>query len=328
MRAKPTVTVITVFLNAERFIEEAIESVFNQSYDAWELLLVDDGSTDASSQIAQRIAQQHPRKVRCLHHPGRENRGISASQNLGIAEARGQYIAFLDADDVWLPEKLAQQIAILDAHTEAAMVYGRTQYWHSWTGKPEDAGRDLMIEPGAQLDSLISPPALLVGFLRQEIPVPCPSDIMIRRDKAIEAGGFEESFRRIYTDQAFYAKVCLRWPVFAAGQHWFRYRKHTGSAVEAAKKSGQLQAARLGYLDWLASYLNKQEIENREVRRAINYARRKCLHPKLFRLKEDAKYRALIAGQFLKSIARQTLPAFVYRLLRAASDRQRAEQSR
>jgi hypothetical protein len=228
---------------------------------------------------------------------------------------------------VWLPEKLTEQAAILDAHPEAAMVYGRTQYWHSWTGKPEDAGRDLMIEPGAQLDSLIRSPALLVGFLRQEIPVPCPSDIMIRRDKAIEAGGFEESFRRIFTDQAFYAKVCLRWPAFVAGQNWFRYRKHTGSAVEAAKKSGQLQSARLGYLDWLAGYMNEQGIENREVRRAINYARRKLLHPKLFRLREHTKYRALIARQILKSMARQTMPAFAHRWLRAQRQ-QRAGQSR
>jgi glycosyltransferase involved in cell wall biosynthesis len=327
MEARPKVTVITVFLNAERFIEEAIESVLAQSYDAWELLLVDDGSTDASSQIARRYAEQHSSRVRCLHHPNRANCGISASQNLGISEARGQYIAFLDADDVWAPEKLKQQTAILDAHLEAAMVYGRTRYWYSWTGKPEDAGRDLMIEPGARLDSLINPPALLVGFLRQEIPVPCPSDIMIRRDKAIEAGGFEETFRRIFTDQAFYAKVCLRWPVFVAGQSWFRYRKHTDSAVEVAKKSGQLQTARLGYLDWLSGYLSEQKIENKEARRAINYARRACRHPKLVRLMKHAKYRALIAGLFLKSIARQTLPAFAHRWLRALRE-QRAGQSR
>src|SRR6185503_18400117 len=114
---------------------------------------------------------------------------------------------------------------------EAVMIYGRTQYWYGWTEKTEDARRDLLIEPGVRPDSVINPPALLVGFLRQAIPVPCPSDIMVRRDKVIDLGGFEDEFRRIYTDQVFYAKVCLKWPVFVAGQSWFKYRKHQDSAV-------------------------------------------------------------------------------------------------
>ena len=316
MKNKPLVTVITIFLNAERFIEEAIESVLGQSYAEWELLLVDDGSTDASTQIALRYAERYPQHVRYFQHDGHENKGISASQNLGIGEAKGEYIAFLDADDVWLPEKLNEQVAILEAHAEAVMIYGRTQYWYSWTGATEDARRDLLIEPGVRPDSVISPPALLVGFLRQEIPVPCPSDIMVRRDKVIDVGGFEDDFRRIFTDQVFYAKLCLRWPVFVAGQSWFKYRKHPYSAVSVAKKSGQLQSARLTYLNWLETYLEKQGIENSEVRQALNDARWKCRHPKLFRLTGHVKYRALIAGGLLRSIARQTLPAFVQRRLR------------
>ena len=327
MKNKPLVTVITIFLNAERFIEEAIESVFAQSYDEWELLLVDDGSTDASSQIALRYAEQYPNKVRYFEHAGHENKGISASQNLGIGEARGDYIAFLDADDVWTTEKLKQQVGILESHTEAAMVYGRTQYWYSWTRKAEDARRDLLIEPGVRPNTLVHPPALLVGFLRQEIPVPCPSDVMVRRDKVIEAGGFEDDFRRIYTDQVFYAKVCLKWPVFVAGQSWFRYRKHSDSAVAVVKKRGQLQSARLTYLNWLEMYLQKQELENKEVRRALNDARRRCRYPRLFRITAHIKYRVLIAGESLRSMARQTLPAFVHRWLRTQR-RNRVEEPR
>ncbi len=233
MKNKPLVTVITIFLNAERFLEEAIESVVGQSYSEWELLLVDDGSTDNSTQIALRYANQYPQHVRYLQHAGHENKGISASQNLGIGEAKGKYIAFLDADDVWLPEKLKQQVAILEAHAEAVMIYGRTRYWYSWTGKAEDTRRDLLIEPGVRPDSLISPPELLVGFLRQDLPVPCPSDIMVRRDKVIDVGGFEADFRRIFTDKVFYAKVCLRWPVYVSGKCWDRYRRHPDTVGSA-----------------------------------------------------------------------------------------------
>src|SRR5262245_21147944 len=99
------VSVIISFLNAERFIQEAIESVFAQGYEHWELLLVDDGSTDESTAIARRYTAQHPERVRYLEHAGHQNRGLSASRNLGIRHAQGEYIAFLDADDVWLPHR-------------------------------------------------------------------------------------------------------------------------------------------------------------------------------------------------------------------------------
>src|SRR5919202_2999091 len=114
---KPSlVSVVVPFWNDKKFIQETIESVFAQTYENWELLLVDDGSTDGSTQIALRYAEQYPEKVRYLEHPGHQNRGMSAARNLGISHAKGAYIGFLDADDVWLPYKLEQQVAILTSH--------------------------------------------------------------------------------------------------------------------------------------------------------------------------------------------------------------------
>src|SRR5438128_2284668 len=110
MNDDPLVSTVMIFLNAERFMQEALDSVFAQTWERWELLLVDDGSTDDSREIAKRSAAEHPAKVRYLEHPGHENRGMSASRNLGIRHARGAFVAFLDADDVWLPAKLAEQI--------------------------------------------------------------------------------------------------------------------------------------------------------------------------------------------------------------------------
>jgi glycosyltransferase involved in cell wall biosynthesis len=305
----PRVTVVTSFLNAERFIQEAVDSVFAQSYKDWELLLVDDGSTDGSTQAARRYARDYPQKVKYFEHAGHENRGASASRNLGIREARASYIAILDADDLWLPAKLEQQVALLDAHPEAAMVYGHTQYWYSWTGDPDDVRRDLFIHAGVEPNTLVRPPALLVRLLRQEIPVPCPSDIIMRRDNAIDVGGFEETFRRIFTDQVFYSKFCLRWPVFVAGQSWFKYRRHPDSAVAVVKATGQLRSARLNYLNWFAGYLDTQHIQDRDVRRALRSARWKCAHPRLFSLASD------ISASAERTAA--SLPAPVRRALRA-----------
>src|SRR5690606_41464320 len=83
------VSVIIPFYNAERFIEEAIESVLVQTYPHWELLLVNDGSTDGSKEIAERYAEQYPERIRYLEHPDRANQGASASRNMGIRHARG-----------------------------------------------------------------------------------------------------------------------------------------------------------------------------------------------------------------------------------------------
>src|SRR4051794_9610371 len=116
MNRRPQVSAIIIFLNAERFIAEAIESVFAQTYDDWELLLVDDGSTDAGTTIARQCAERYPGRVRYLEHEGHRNRDMPATRNLGIRNAHGPYIAFLDADDVWLPHKLEQQVAILESH--------------------------------------------------------------------------------------------------------------------------------------------------------------------------------------------------------------------
>ena len=103
VKSEDLVTVIVIFLDEARFIQEAIDSVLVQSYPHWELLLIDDGSRDQSSGIARSIADQRPGKIRYLEHAGHQNLGMSASRNLGIRHAKGKYIAFLDADDVWSP---------------------------------------------------------------------------------------------------------------------------------------------------------------------------------------------------------------------------------
>ena len=284
-------------------------------------MLVDDGSTDASAEIALSYEREHAGKVRYLHHPGRENRGMSASRNLGVDSARGEYIALLDADDLWLAEKLERQVEILDSWPEAAMVYGATLYWYSWTGKGVDLDRDLLIEPKVELDAPIKAPALLIRFLEETAPIPCPSDILVRRDAIRAAGGFEESFKRIFTDQVFYAKLCLNAPVVATNQCWFKYRRHADSSVSVVKRRGELRKARLIYLNWLEDYLYSQRVENPDVWRALRGAKRRCQYPRLSRLPNDARYRVATIKEHLRTAARVMLPATLHQRLRASRGR-------
>src|SRR5437773_6200897 len=161
MTMQPRISVVIIFCNAERFIQEAIESVFEQTYENWQLLLVDDGSTDRSREIAHRYAEWHPERVYYFEHERHQNRGMSASRNLGIRHAQGQYIAFLDADDVWFSNILEEQVVILEAYPEAAMADGPIEYWYSWTGNPEDCERDYVEKLGVPLNAMIEPPRLL-----------------------------------------------------------------------------------------------------------------------------------------------------------------------
>src|SRR5215204_4071416 len=206
------VSVIMIFFNAEKFMDEAIQSVFAQSYLDWELILVDDGSRDASTQIAMTYANRNPNRVRYLAHPEGQNRGMSASRNLGVQQARGDYVAFLDADDVYLPEKLDRQVAILRKHPEAAMVYGATMHWYSWTDKAEDRERDLPRKLGVSVDTLIEPPKLVILFLRHLAWTPGTCGVLIRRKAIEEVGGFEVDFRGVLEDQVFFYKLCLHAP--------------------------------------------------------------------------------------------------------------------
>ena len=123
----PRVSVITIFFNAERFLAEAVESVLAQHYEDYEIILVDDGSSDGSSEVARGYAEKSAR-VRYLEHPGHENRGMSASRNLGIDAARGYLIAFIDADDRWRPSKLTEQVDLLDRLPQVGLEQQRCPY--------------------------------------------------------------------------------------------------------------------------------------------------------------------------------------------------------
>ena len=138
------VSIVMPFFNTrEAFLVEAVDSIRNQTYENWELLLIDDGSDAALSKIAKGVARGQPDRIRYLEHDQHRNLGISASRNRGILAARGEYIAFLDADDVWDAHQLEEQVELLLLRPEAAMLYGNTIYWRSWESRPDESKRDI-----------------------------------------------------------------------------------------------------------------------------------------------------------------------------------------
>jgi glycosyltransferase involved in cell wall biosynthesis len=262
----PTVSVVMIFLDAARFMDEAVSSVFAQTFIDWELLLVDDGSTDASTALARAYAAADPERVRYLEHDGHVNRGMSASRRLGAEHARGSLIAFLDSDDVWLSHKLEEQVRILQVHPRASMVYGAPLYWRSWTDGAGGLEPDQSPGTGFDADMLFEPPELL--FLTAPLgsaPVPCPSDILVRRNAIERVGGSEPAFRGAYEDVALYAKLFLAEPVFVSSTCWAKYRIHPESCMAVTVRDGQYQSRRLHFLNWFEEYLARKGLAGTEA---------------------------------------------------------------
>jgi glycosyltransferase involved in cell wall biosynthesis len=329
--AAPRVSVIVPFLNARAFLAEAIQSVFAQTFDGWELLLVDDGSTDGSTGLAKSYVERAPDRVRYLEHEQHRNRGVAASRNLGIRAARAPFVAFLDADDVWFPPKLERQLAILDSEPRAGMICGPSLFWYSWTGRPEDRERDylkeLRVQPG-----LVPPPALLVAYLTRGAFVANPSTILIRREVLERVGGFEDSFLgavQTWEDAAFLSKVQLGEPVFVATECWNRYRRHESSLLSVTRSTGHMQEGRLFFLRWLERYLRDQQVSSPEVWAAHRAALWPFEHPLLDAVRTRAQVISRrSAKELVTGAARRALPAPAREWLKRRAQRRTLEPAR
>jgi glycosyltransferase involved in cell wall biosynthesis len=278
--AAPRVSVIAPFLNAERFIAEAIESVLAQDFRDFELILIDDGSMHESTEIAHAYAARYAPVIRYVEHEGHRNRGTAASRNLGLAVARGELVAFIDADDVWAPTKLADQIAIMDARPGLGMVCGAARYWRSWNG-----GTDVIVPTGHVVNVVVPPPqAALALYPLGRAASPCPSDLLLRRELVDTVGGFEEHFtgpRQLYEDQAFLAKVYLAAPVYFSDRLWINYREHAESCMARFGRDGHYDEVRLYFLNWLERYLTAIPHPHPDVRAALHRSLWRFRHPVL-----------------------------------------------
>jgi glycosyltransferase involved in cell wall biosynthesis len=261
------VSVITPFRNARAFLTDAVESVLSQTFHDWELLLVDDGSTDDSTDLARALARRGEGRVRCLDADS-AHRGVAAARNRGIADARGTFVAFLDADDVYLPGKLAADLAAFERDESVACVYGATRWW--FDGVP---GRDWTERLGVATDRTYAPPHLFVHVLMEERgDIPCTCSVTARKSALEAVGGFEERFA-LYEDQSLWAKLFLSYPVRVIGGCNARYRQHVGSTSARATVTGDYDRfrphqARVAFLDWLTSYATARG-ESAAVIRAI-----------------------------------------------------------
>ncbi|MGC9526205.1 MAG: glycosyltransferase family 2 protein [Limnospira sp.] len=168
------ISVVIPTYNSEKSIQLTIQSILNQTHTDWELIVIDDGSQDKTVEI---ISQINDPRIQILPYP---NAGVSTSRNRGLEQARGEFIAFLDHDDLWSPEKLESQLRALQEHPDAALAY-------SWTDHCDDSGNVIAMGRHLSWTGNVYPKLLVDNFLDTA------SNPLIRKVALDEVGGFDPS---------------------------------------------------------------------------------------------------------------------------------------
>jgi len=210
----PKVSVIIPVYNAEKFISETIESVVAQTYPDWEIIAVDDGSTDKTPEILKEYAKKLPKKVRVI---AQKNSGVSIARNNAIAVAKGEYIAFLDHDDLWMPEKLEKQVKLLDSNKALGLVYSDS---HQIDGEGNLKG-DTIFHSVKPFRGNVFNELLCINF------IPCLT-AMVRKEVLDKVGPFNPRYK-VAEEYDLFLKIAERWPVDFIEQPLAKYRFHAGS---------------------------------------------------------------------------------------------------
>jgi glycosyltransferase involved in cell wall biosynthesis len=199
----PLVSVITAVYNGEQFVYGALESLFRQDYEPFEAIVVDDGSTDATSEIVRTFA--------AVRYVRQANAGLAAARNTGLSLAHGEYVAFLDADDLLPPRKLSAQIGHLLTHPDVGCVLGRQELMFDGVQPPEWVSRDPVY---GDLDG-----------------IPLVSAV-IRRSVIQDLGGFDPRYR-FAEDRDLFVRLRERGVEIAVIPEIVLYRRFHGSNLTA-----------------------------------------------------------------------------------------------
>lgn len=219
----PQVTVLVPVYNGAAFLPLALDSALNQHFKSIEVLVVNDGSTDDSGAIADRYQQRHPEKIRVIHQA---NGGLVAARNTAMANARGEFFALLDADDVWLPHHLSSSVPLMQADPSLGLVHANIRridvngkalgipqrHWQAHTAAPWDA-----------------------VFLRQE-HVSCPTAVF-RRSVLDSVGPFDSQFNKLgCEDRDLWLRIAAVSRVHYIDDVHADYRLHSGNMSKAVDK--------------------------------------------------------------------------------------------
>ena len=205
----PSVSIVVATYNQAGFLADAVAGVRAQTFADWELLIADDGSTDETAAVAGRFRDDA--RIRYLPGPHAER---AAARNRGVAASTGDLVAFLDADDLWRPEKLGRQVAALAAAPDAGACYTASRF-------VDGDGRPLPIrKPVRAIAGRLFPDLVRGNFV-------ILASVVVRRACLVALGGFDATLP-VYgcEDWDLWLRLARRWPIVALDEELTLYRRH------------------------------------------------------------------------------------------------------
>ena len=315
-----SISVIIPVFNGEKTIEETINSILNQTFKDIEIIIINDGSTDATLEIIKNISDS---RIKIFSYP---NAGLSVCRNRGIDRAKGEYISFIDADDLWTPDKLELQWQALQSNPQAAVAY-------SWTDYIDESSKFLKSGRRIKINGDAFSKLLITNFLENG------SNPLIRQE-ALEIGGFDESLTAA-EDKDMWLRLAANYEFACVEKPQILYRTSTTSMSTNLKrqeiaslkviergfsypKAEKLQHLKKQSLSHLYQYLTFKAIEappkQRQTLTAVYFlwnwiknnpavmnkqvmitAMLKIFFPRLFQKCRDAIYRVSTQGTVGKS---------------------------
>ncbi len=270
----PQISVIVPVYNGKKTIQETIESVLNQTFSDFELIVINDGSQDSTLEV---IANIQDARLQVFSYP---NAGVAASRNRGLSHACGKFISFLDADDLWTPDKLEAQLKALQENPQAAVAY-------SWTDHIDESSQFLTPGPHITVSGDIYARLLLGNFLSNG------SNVLVRTQALLEVGAFEQSLAPA-EDWDMWLRLAAHYHFVAVASPQILYRISTNSAscniakMEAAclrvieraysQAPASLQHLKPETLGFLYNYLLSKVLEGPPGRQKVLTAARLFWH--------------------------------------------------
>ncbi|MBA2526444.1 MAG: glycosyltransferase [Pyrinomonadaceae bacterium] len=227
----PKVSIITAAYNHVRFIRQSVESAQGQTYRDFEHIVVDDGSSDGTADVLKSFGDQ-------ITYIRQENRGAHAAINRGIRRSSGEYIAILDSDDAWLPNKLERQMQAFEEHPEAGLVYAQAYI-------VDDEGHFINNgEPGGK--PFANPQRAFHELLRENC---IPVLTAVFRRACIEQVGFFNEALKATSDWDMWIRIAAKWPIIFVSDALALYRIHENSTWQALMKTGRVNKEHLLILE-------------------------------------------------------------------------------
>lgn len=219
VKPMPKVSVIIPAYNAMTFLPETLASVLNQTFTDFEVIIVNDGSTDS---IVEWLTQLTEPRIKLI---SQENQGLSKTRNAGIAQAQGEYIAFIDADDLWQPTKLEKQVQCLDSKSDAGLVY-------TWTAYIDENGKSIYQPLMSNAEGWVLEKVI------ENDPMTNGSSAMVRRSCLDLVGGFDPEMGSA-SDRDMWIRLAVHYPFALIKEPLTLYRRHTNNMTRNYQKTIQ-----------------------------------------------------------------------------------------